>query len=233
MASSVLTWLGHAFFSINSGKGLTILIDPWIKGNPSCHITLDDIKRADLILVTHDHFDHSGDVVAIATKTGAKVVATPETTAKFISQGVPKEQTVYETGMNIGGKVILDDITIVMTQAFHTSETGAATGYIVKFPDGGTIYHAGDTGIFFSMEVLGELYPLDMALIPIGGVYTMDPYQAARALKLLKPKKVIPMHFATFPILEPNAKEFQRLAKEVAPEVEIVVLEPGQSYTLR
>ncbi len=118
-----------------------------------------------------------------------------------------------------------------MTQALHSSETGVPTGYIIKLEDGTTIYHAGDTGIFKSMELLGELYNIDIALLPIGSCFTMDPLQAAHAVKMIKPKKVIPMHYKTFPILEQDASRFVSLVKEKAPDVEVIVLDPGQEYT--
>jgi L-ascorbate metabolism protein UlaG (beta-lactamase superfamily) len=106
-------------------------------------------------------------------------------------------------------------------------------GYILKLEDGTSIYHAGDTGIFESMRLLGKLYRLDMALLPIGGAFTMDPFQASKALTLLKPKVVIPMHFRTFPVIEQNASRFVKLAKKEAPKVKIVVLEPGQEFTFK
>ena len=135
-------------------------------------------------------------------------------------------------GMNIGGSVTIEGITITMTQAFHSSGTGAPSGYIIKLEDGTVIYHAGDTGIFDSMRLLGELYRINLALLPVGSVFTMDPQQAARALTLLKPKRVIPMHYKTFPILEQSADRFVELARKEAPEVKVLVLEPGQEYTL-
>ena len=229
-----ITWLSHAGFIINSSEGKTIIIDPWITDNPLCPVKLDDIKEADIVLVTHDHFDHTGNAVDIVKKTGATLVTCPETAAKFQSErGVPADQILFGGfGMNIGGSAEVKGITITMTQAVHSSESASPTGYIIKLEDGKTIYHAGDTGIFESMRLLGELYKIDLALIPIGSVFVMDPFQAAHSLRLLKPKKAIPMHYKTFPILEQNADRFVKLAKEIAPDVEIIVLEPGQDYTL-
>ncbi len=233
MANSI-KWLAHAGFSISTGGGKVILIDPWIEGNPLCPIKLDDIKSANIILVTHDHFDHSGSAVDISKKTGAIVVAQPETVGRFTSElGLPATNVVlFGSGMNIGGSTVIDGITITMTQAFHSSQTGSNAGYIVKLEDGTTIYHAGDTGIFASMKLLGELYPIDLALVPIGSVFTMDPYQAAKALTLLSPKKAMPMHYRTFPILEQSADRFVELAKKEAPNVEVIVLEPGQEVII-
>jgi len=228
-----ITWLGHAAFKVESG-GKTVLIDPWISGNPQCPIKVKDIAGANLILVTHDHFDHVGDTITIAKATGATVVAMVETAAKLQAGGLAKENVLYGGfGRNIGGAIEVDGITVIMTEAFHSSGTGTPAGYIIQFPGGATIYHAGDTGIFANMQLYGCLYPLHIALLPIGSVFTMDAKQAAGSLQLLKPAVAIPMHFATFPILAPSADAFVGLAKKAAPEVKVIVLKPGQSYTLK
>jgi L-ascorbate metabolism protein UlaG (beta-lactamase superfamily) len=232
-AKATFRFLSHSFFSITTPGGKTIITDPWIEGNPLCPIKLGDIKAADIVLVSHDHFDHCAQAVDIAKKTGATVVAQPETIARFKSQlGLADKNAVFGGGMNTGGSVQIAGITVTMTQAFHSSATACPAGYIVKMEDGTTFYHAGDTGIFESMRLLGELYKLDVALLPIGSVFVMDPVQAAAALKLLKPKVAIPMHYKTFPILEQNANRFVELAKKEAPQVKVVVLEPGQEYKL-
>jgi len=231
MAKSI-KWLSHSGFVITSPEGKTIVIDPWIEGNPLCPIKLDDIKAADIVLVSHDHFDHVGNAVDIAKKTGAIVVAPPETVARFQTElGLAMENVAYGMGMNIGGTAEIKGIKLTMTQAFHSTQTACCAGYIIRLDDGTTIYHAGDTGIFDSMRLLGDLYPLDLALLPIGSVFTMDPYQAAKALTLLRPKRAIPMHYRTFPILEQSADNFVALAKKEAPGVEVIVLEPGQEYS--
>lgn len=228
-----IRWLSHSFFKIETAGGKSIIVDPWIAGNPLCPITIEEIDKVDLLLVSHDHFDHA-NVKEIAQKTGATVVGCPETVGRFkTGEALPEGQVVFwGIGMNIGGTARVGDISITMTQAVHTSETGAPAGYIIKLEDGTTIYHAGDTGIFAGMELLGELYKIDIALLPIGGCFTMDPFQACHALKLLKPGKVIPMHYRTFPILEQDAGLFVKLVKESLPQVEVIVLEPGQEYKL-
>lgn len=227
MAKSI-RWLGHASFILSTPGGKSVVIDPWIEGNPSCPVKLEEIEEAHLVLVTHDHFDHSGGAVDVARKTGATVIACPETANKFKEAGLPDIQIMR---VNIGGSVTVEGITVTVTQAFHSSATGSCFGYIIKLEDGSIVYHAGDTGIFDSMKLLGELYPIDLALLPIGSVFTMDTYQAARALTLLKPKRVIPMHYKTFPVLEQTAEKFVALAREEAPQVEVVVIEPGQEYS--
>lgn len=230
MAKSV-KWIGHAGFIITTPGGKTVLIDPWIEGNPLCPLKLNDIKQAHLVLVTHDHFDHAANAVDIAKKTGAMVIAQPETENRFRNElKLPEAQVLYGFGMNIGGSVPVQGITVTMVQAYHSSATGSASGYLLKLEDGTTIYHAGDTGIFASMSLLGKLYPIDLALLPIGCVFTMDSFQAAKAVGMLKPRKVIPMHYKTFPILEQSADNFVTLAKKAAPKTEIIVLQPGQEY---
>ena len=201
--------------------------------NPLCPITVDDITQANIVLVTHDHFDHVGNAVDIIKKTGAIVVAQPETVGRMTSElGLPAEKVVnFGMGMNIGATAVLDGIAVTMTQAFHSSGTASGAGFIITLEDGYTIYHAGDTGIFGTMGILGELYPIDLALLPIGSAFTMDPVQAAKACALLNPKKAVPMHYKTFPVLEQSADTFVALAKKEAPGVEIIVLEPGQQIT--
>jgi len=225
-------WLGHAGFVITSPQGKVIIIDPWIVGNPLCPVKVEDITTAHMVLVTHDHFDHVGNAADIAQRTGAMLVLQPETANRLKAEGFPEAKIPFlGFGMNVGGYADIEGIRVIMTQAFHSSATGSPCGYILRLEDGSYIYHTGDTGIFQSMKLLGELYPLDLLLLPIGGCFTMDPFQAAKALAMLRPKRAIPMHFKTFPILEQNADGFVSLAKKEAPEVEIIVLEPGKEYS--
>ena len=155
----------------------------------------------------------------------------PETVGRLKEEaGVPDSQIVFGTGMNIGGTVSSDGIAITMTQAFHSSQTGSPAGYLIRLEDGYTVYHAGDTGIFSSMKLLGELFHIDLALLPIGGVFTMDPKQASVAVKLLVANTVIPMHYKTFPILEQDTSSFTEIMRKEASGIEVVVLDPGQEY---
>ncbi|MDJ0763447.1 MAG: metal-dependent hydrolase [Myxococcota bacterium] len=225
-----ITWLGHAAFKLESG-GKTVLIDPWITGNPTCPITVDDIQAADLILVTHDHGDHVGDTEAIALATGAVVLAFYDTALRFLSEGLPQEN-VWGWGRAVGGEIDIDGIKIVMTQATHSSDTGIAAGYIIQFPGGGTVYHAGDTGLFNEMGLYGALYPIHVALLPIGNVFTMDGRQAAISLRLLRPQVAIPMHFGTFPLLDQSADAFVDYASRYAPWTDVTVLDPGATFVL-
>lgn len=248
-----VTFWGQSAFKLESG-GKTILIDPWITENPAAQgvVTVDDITKADLILITHDHFDHVGDThdalgntrhaadtIDIAVRTGAIVVAEYETAQRLIAEGLPPANVLYGGyGRSIGGAIDLGVIglngfTLVMTPAVHSSDSGVSVGHIIKFPGGATVYHAGDTAIFGDMLMYGNLYPIDLALLPIGGAFTMDALQAAKSLKLLTPRKAIPMHYGTFPMLAPNADEFVALAKKYTPEVNVIVLKPGEKYILQ
>ena len=223
---------GHAAFKIVSPQGRIILIDPWISGNELCPVKVSEVKDADLILVTHDHFDHIGeDIPALTQQTGAIVIGQPEVMRLLGDQGVKDDNLLNGGfGMNIGGTVEVKGIKVTMTQALHTAGAGAPCGYIIKLEDGYTIYHAGDTGIFYGMKLLGEMYNIDLALLPIGSNFVMDPYQAATALTLLKPRTVIPMHYKTIPILVQDTAQFEELAAQKAPQVKVEVISPGEVY---
>ncbi len=231
MAKTTIKWLSHAGFQITSNSGKILYIDPWFE-NPLSVCTINDVKEAAMVLVTHDHFDHVGQAADVVKKTGGLLVANVETARRLQSEShIPAEKVCYfGYGMNIGGNLLYEGISVTMTQAFHSTATGAPCGYIIKLEDGTTIYHAGDTGLFDSMKIFGELYKIDVALLPIGSVFTMDPLQAAWAVKMISPKKVIPMHYKTFPILIQDPKEFVDLTRREAPHVEVVVLNPGQEY---
>jgi len=231
MAKTTIKWLSHSGFQITSNSGKILYLDPWFE-NPLSACNINDVKEAAMVLVTHDHFDHVGQAADVVKKTGGLLVANVETAGRLQSEShIPAEKVCYfGYGMNIGGNLLYEGISVTMTQAFHSTATGAPCGYIIKLEDGTTIYHAGDTGLFDSMKVFGELYKIDVALLPIGSVFTMDPLQAAWAVKMISPKKVIPIHYKTFPILIQDAKEFVDLTKREAPNVEVVVLNPGQEY---
>lgn len=231
MASVQIRWFGHSGFSIRDGK--TVLIDPWFQGNPKAPCGLESAPGADLLLLTHDHFDHAGDAVALAEKTGALVVAIFELAGELRAKGIPEAQLLHGGGgMNVGGTVGVQGFEITMTEAQHTCGVGAPIGYVLKTPSGLTIYHSGDTGIFPGMALIGELYPIDVAMLPIGSVFTMDPRQAAKACALLKAKAVLPMHYGTFPILEQTADRFVAELAKVSPGTRPIVLAPGEETTI-
>ena len=218
-----IRWLGHAGFEIEL-EGKIVLVDPWLNGNPKAACKSSEIERADIVCVTHDHGDHMGDSVEICKRTGAVFLGTYELASQVQKNGVKEAM-----GFNIGGTVNVKGIKVTMVQAFHTCGSGAPTGFIIR-GEGKTVYHAGDTGIFGDMKLIGEIYKPDVALLPIGDYYTMGALQASEAVKLIKPKIVVPMHYMTFPVLAQSADEFIGLVKEKTPEVRVVVLNPGESF---
>ncbi|MDL2272220.1 metal-dependent hydrolase [Desulfovibrio sp. OttesenSCG-928-I05] len=224
-----LTWHGHANFQIQTDS-VNLLIDPFFTGNPVAVQTPVTIETPDLILVTHTHGDHVGDAVSISNDTGALVAGVVGAVEALVEHSGLKEENILNGGgFNIGGTVAFKGVKITMTQAFHTSEAGSPVGYIIQLPGGYTIYHAGDTGIFSSMALWGELYPIDLALLPAGGYYTMDQRQAALAAKLLRAKNVVPMHWGTFPALAQDMQELKLELAQTAPSCTAVIMKPGET----
>jgi len=224
-----LTWLGHATFRIQTPAGKTILIDPWVMGNPMCPEKEKNIEKLDVMLCTHGHFDHIGDAVAIAKKHKPTVVGIPELTGWLEKKGVKNTAM-----MNKGGTQAVGDIRVTMVHADHSCGItdgdqivygGEACGYVIHFDNGLKIYHAGDTNVFGDMKIIHDLYNPDIAMLPIGDHFTMSPREAAYAVGLLKPKTVIPMHFATFPVLTGRPSELAKLVKDV----EVFEMKPGQT----
>lgn len=226
-----LKWLGHAGWMLTTARGKVLLIDPWLSGNPLAPLQVHDLPQADYLLLTHDHQDHAADTVAVIKQTGATLVAQPETARRYQQEGVPADKVLYGIGMNIGGSVDLGGVVATMTDAYHSSETGAPAGYILSLEDGKVLYHAGDTGLHCNMSTWGSLFAIDVALLPIGSVFTMDGRQAARALKMLGARVALPMHYRTFPILAQDADEFVQHAREQAPQARVEVLAVGAEYT--
>uniref|UniRef100_A0A7C4AHJ3 UPF0173 metal-dependent hydrolase ENR59_08250 n=1 Tax=Fundidesulfovibrio putealis TaxID=270496 RepID=A0A7C4AHJ3_9BACT len=226
-----LTWNGHSNFTLKT-DGQTILIDPFFDGNPTAALSARDLTSVDYVLVTHDHGDHVGQAVEICKATGARLLAIVETCAKLMGQGLPQAQVVNGIGINVGGTISLGSVRATMVQAVHSSESGLPVGYILTLPDGFTLYHAGDTAIFASMELYGKLFSIDLALLPVGGVFSMDARQAAVACKLLQCKQVIPMHWGTFPVLEKNTRAFGLALDDLGVDTRMLHCEPGQTVKL-
>ncbi len=226
-----ITWLGHSAFLIED-DGVHVLIDPFIDGCPTATIASADLPPIDMVLVTHDHADHVGQAVEICKKHKAALGAVVETACQLIQEGVPAEQVLNTIGFNIGGTVSHKGFDVTMVPALHTSATGVPVGFIIRMPSGTVLYHAGDTALFGDMQLWGKLYPIDIACLPIGGVFTMDARQAALACELLQTKKVIPMHFGTFPALDPNVQAFTKELAGRAPHCECIALKPGESVSV-
>lgn len=221
-----VTWLGHSAFKIEAGRA-SVVLDPFLA--PQYHLSPEDVGAADIILITHDHGDHTGSVVQLARETGALVGCMVGTAQALMQKGVPAAQIFNGIGFNIGGTLSHKGVNAVMTQAFHSSDSGSPAGYIVTMPDGLVFYHAGDTGIFSSMALLAEIYDIQLGLLPIGGIFTMDARQAARACKLLALKQVIPMHWGTFPALAQSPDEFVAKTAAIAPDCRCLAMKPGES----
>jgi L-ascorbate metabolism protein UlaG (beta-lactamase superfamily) len=226
-----ITWLGHSTFLLKSPGGKTILFDPWITGNPSSPDTAKKLGAIDLMLVTHGHSDHTADAVSVGRSSGAQVVAPYELAVWLGKKGLQKV-----TGMNPGGTLEMLGLSITMTDAVHSSSvedegqviyTGVATGYVVKFEDGRTIYFSGDTALFGDMRLIGEMYKPDIAFLCIGDLYTMGPQQAAKACELLGVKQVVPMHYGTFPALTGTPAKLRELVEPKG--VQVLELKPGET----
>jgi L-ascorbate metabolism protein UlaG (beta-lactamase superfamily) len=209
-----LTWFGHAAFLIESPGGKKVLVDPWLD-NPRAPGGAKDLVSADLILVTHGHSDHVGNTLEIAKRTGAKVIAIHELAGYFQSERLPNV-----TGMNKGGTLESDGIRVTMVDAKHSSDFevagkavsgGEPAGYIVEFENGYTVYHAGDTAVFGDMQLIRRLYGPRAVILPIGGLYTMGPREAALACEFLNPRHIIGMHYGTFPVLSGTPAELKKL----------------------
>ena len=228
---SEITWLGHSAFKITCDD-VTVLIDPFLDGNPTCPVSASAIGPVDMVLLTHDHGDHVGQTVQICQSTGAMLGAVVGTAEALVQAGLPAAQVLNGIGFNMGGTLEHKGVHATMTPAFHTSESGLPAGYIVRMPDGLTIYHAGDTCLFGDMALWGTLYAIDVALLPIGGLFTMDARQAATACMLLKPRQVIPMHWGTFPVLAQSTCAFKQELAALAPDCQCADIQPGQTLSL-
>ncbi|RLG88095.1 MAG: metal-dependent hydrolase [Thermoprotei archaeon] len=220
-----LTWFGHSAFMIEL-MGKVMLVDPWLTHALS-PIRPSDLEKVDYIIITHDHGDHMGDVLEIMKRhRKAKVISIFEI-ANYIGEALREPNRTI--GGNIGGPIYVDDLEIVLTPAYHSSARGSPTGVVIMSKEG-TVYHAGDTGIFAEMSFIGELYKPSVALLPIGGHFTMGIREAIKATELIKPQYVIPMHYNTFPVIRADPYKFKKLVEEKVPGVKVVILKPGESF---
>lgn len=230
MSKTEITWLGHSTFAIRSGD-VDILIDPFLDESPVAPVKSSDVA-ADFILITHGHFDHVGDTVAIAQSTGAKVVTNFEIGNWLVKQGLEEEKVV---GMNFGGVVQLPFGKVKMTVAQHSSSlpdgcyAGNPGGFILNLPEG-RVYFAGDTALMLDMKLIG-MGGLELAVLPIGDFYTMGPEDSIEAIKLLNPRRVLPCHYNTMPGIKQDAAAWAESVRTHT-AAEPHVLEPGGKMTL-
>ncbi|MCS7117577.1 MAG: metal-dependent hydrolase [Thaumarchaeota archaeon] len=215
-----LRWLGHAAWYLEL-DGKRLLIDPFISKNPAAPVKLEELERVDYVVVTHDHFDHVGDSFEICKRFDALFVGMYELKVKAEQNGVRRA-----FGANIGGVFNADGLKVTLTPAVHSADPAG----VVLHGDEAVIYHAGDTGLFGDMKYIGQLYKPDIALLPIGSLYTMGPREAAIAASLIKPKIVIPMHYNTYEAIKQDPKQFEALVRARAKGVKVVVLNPGETF---
>jgi L-ascorbate metabolism protein UlaG (beta-lactamase superfamily) len=230
MADVPLTWLGHASFRLDTPEGKRIYVDPWLS-NPNCPDPEKEPERVDVIAITHGHSDHVGETLELARKFEPEIVAMVELKGWLGNQGANVGEM---PGPNKGGTVEAGGAKFTLVNAFHSSSSdngdylGEAAGLVLSFENGTTIYFAGDTCVFGDMQLIGRIYSPDVAVLPIGGHFTMDPREAAVALELLGTKRCVPCHYGTFPLLSGTPDEL----REQAPGVEVIALEPGETTTL-
>jgi len=229
-----ITFCGHATFAIKTPAGKHIIVDPFLSGNPACPDHLRQPKNLDAIFLTHGHGDHLGDTVALAKQFDATCATMIELGAYLGKNGVKNV-----VAFNKGGSTDVAGVRLTMTQAVHSSGVsdgdaivygGEAAGFVMRFENGVKVYHAGDTCVFSDMKLIGEIYKPDVAMLPIGDLYTMGPEEGAYAIRLLGVKTVIPMHYATFPVLTGTPEKLRELTKDIA-GLEIIDVKPGETLT--
>ena len=230
-----LTWLGHNSFKLVTRGARTVLLDPWVEGNPACpkeHKTFDKI---DVMTISHGHGDHMADAVTLGKKFKPAVVCNYE-----IHLFLQKKGVTGTSPMNKGGTQEVHGIRFTMVHAVHSSGIedggqvvygGEPCGYVITLEDGTRLYHAGDTGVFSDMALIAELYQPEVALLPIGDLFTMSPREAAVAARMLKPKIIVPVHYGTFPALTGTPEALREELKRQNVATEVVALRPGESLS--
>jgi len=230
-----LTWLGHHTFKLVTRGARTVLMDPWVESNPACPKELKAFDKIDVMTISHGHGDHMGDAVTLAKKFKPVVVCNFEIGFHLDRKGVSNT-----LAMNKGGTVEALGLRFTMVHAVHSSGIedggqvvygGEPAGFVVTLEDGTRIYHAGDTAVHSDMALIGELYPPDIALLPIGDHYTMSPREAAVAARMLKPRWIVPAHYGTYPVLTGTPEMLREELKKLDLDIEVVALRPGETLS--
>ena len=244
MARITITYIGHASFRFESERGAVSYLDPWLDDNPTTDLTRGGVDRADVVLVTHGHGDHIGDSYEICKRTGAKFVGDYELCQVAAAAGVPETAL---RGLNPGGSVTVADVRITMTQAHHSHSlaahvlprplpegvlyhsAGATAGFVMAYDNGVTVYGAGDTCLFGDMQLIGQMYGPQVAILPVGGKYTMGVREGARAASLIRADVVIPCHYGPELGQPADIDELTRQVAILSPGAAVAPLQPGQS----
>ena len=239
-----LTWYGHAAFVLKTPGGTVVAIDPWLS-NPTSpdKEAAGKLEKVDFIVVTHAHADHVGDAVAIAKRTGAKLVGGFDLANALIQEGYPKEQATAMTSGNIGGTIALtDELSATIVPASHSSGIrkdgapvaygGNPTGILLHVKGGPTVYHTGDTDVTSDMKLVGDRWKIDYMLACIGGHFTMDPQGAATAAQLTRARTVIPMHYGTFPLLKGTPEALEKAIQAGKGKAKVVTMKIGETRAL-
>ena len=228
-----LTWLGHNSFKLVLTDGRTVLLDPWVESNPACPEPCKRFERLDVMTISHGHGDHMADAVTLGRKYQPTVVCNFEIHLFLSGKGVPNTSP-----MNKGGTQTAAGLRFTMVHAVHSSGIqdggqvvygGEPCGFVVTLENGTRIYHAGDTAVHSDMALIRELYAPEIALLPIGDLFTMSPREAALAARMLQPKRIVPAHYGTFPALTGTPEALREALAEQGVASEVVVLQPGES----
>jgi L-ascorbate metabolism protein UlaG (beta-lactamase superfamily) len=230
-----LTWLGHNTFRLETPNGRTVLLDPWVEGNPACPKEHRTFEKLDVITISHGHGDHMADAVTLAKKFSPTVVCNYEIHAFLKKKGV-----ATTAPMNKGGTQQVDGTSFTMVHAIHSSGIedggemvygGEPCGFVIGLENGPRIYHAGDTAVFSDMALIREIYRPEIVLLPIGDLYTMSPREAAVAARMLQPRIIVPAHYGTFPALRGTPDALREELKKQDVAAKVVVLRPGESLS--
>lgn len=221
-----INYIAQSGFIIETNDGLRLAIDPWIS-NSLNSIEISQVPKVNYIFVTHDHPDHGlSDAIEISKRDSSIFISSFELANHAHSKGVRD----ISPG-NVGGFYSIEELEVKVVHAEHSSNIGIPVGFMIKV-DEKCIYHMGDTGYYAGLEKLAELYPIDILFIPIGSRFTMDPFEASHAVKDLKPKRVIPMHYNTFPQIQQDPYQFKELVEKNESGCKVIVLKPGDTVNV-